>query len=113
MNFYASRSGASFQTGTVLVVKFLRRRGEGDGEGDEGGERGGGEIYGKVMMVDGVVKWNLGSKTEVVKVCESEAERVEALGVYFGITLTEDEREGIRGREVELGKGAVGKNIWL
>lgn len=103
MNFYASQSPASFQTHTVLVIKFLRGR-DGDGEG---------EVYGKVMMVDGVVKRNLGGRTEVVKVCESEEERVEALGEYFGIRLTEEEREGVRGSEVELGKGDGGKNSWL
>lgn len=91
----------------MLVIKFLRRSGDGDGDG------GGGEIYGKVMMVDGVVKRNLGGKTEVVRVCESEEERVGALGEYFGITLTEDEKEGIRGRELELGKGVLGRNSWL
>ncbi len=90
------------------MIKFLR--GEREGEG-EGGVRG--EIYGKVMMADGVVKRNVGGKTEVVRVCGSEEERVEALREYFGIKLTEEEREGIRGREVELGKGAGGKNSWL
>lgn len=103
MNFYASQSPASFQTHTVLAIKFLR------------GGNGRGGVSGKVMMVDGVVKRNLGGKTEVVQVCESEAERVEALGRYFAIVLTEEEREGVRGREVELGKGdaAAGKNSWL
>ena len=100
MNFYASQSPASFQTRMVLVIKFLLRRDEnGDGVKDEG------EIYAKVMMVDGTVKRNLGGKTAVVRVCESEDERVEALREYFGITLTAEEREGIRGRAVELGSG--------
>lgn len=127
MNFYASQSPASFQTRTVLVIKFLRRQQEEEeeDEGDEEEEEEGGkprkekkkrnQIYGKVMMVDGVVKRNLGGKTEIVRICRSEEERMEALGGFFGIRLTEEEREGIKGREVELGKGdsAAGKNSWL
>lgn len=99
MSFYASRSPRSFQTGTVLVIKFLMW---------EGG------IYGKVMMADGVVKRNTGGRTEVVRVCGSEDERVDALRAYFGISLTPEERLGIRGRDVELGTQAAGqKNSWL
>ncbi|CZT13472.1 hypothetical protein WAI453_012432 [Rhynchosporium graminicola] len=102
VNFYTSGwvGEGNFQTRTVLGIRFLRGRvGE---EGEEEEEEG---IVGKVMLVDEVVKRNDGGKTSVVKVCGSEDERVEALREYLGIVLTDEEREGVRGRNVELGVG--------
>lgn len=87
MNYYTSTSPDSFQTHAPLVVRFLRR---------------GGEVYGKVMMFGAEVKRNLGGRTELVQTCETEGERVEALEKWFGIVLTEEEREGIRGVRSEL-----------
>lgn len=94
MNFYTSQSTGktNFQTRTVLIVRFLRGKEEEDRE----------SIVGKVMLVNGEVKRNMGGKTEVVKVCESEEERIKVFGEYFGIMLTEEERKGVRGRSVEL-----------
>ncbi|KAK0755021.1 arylamine N-acetyltransferase 2 [Schizothecium vesticola] len=92
MSHYTSTAEASFQTRAVLVVRFLR------GEGEDGGVR----VKGKVMMAGPVVKRNLGGKTEVIKVCETEAERVDALREWFGIVLTEEEAGSIRGRVSEL-----------
>lgn len=92
MNFYTSQnqSATNFQTSRVLIVRFLR--GGKDGE----------DIVGKVMLIDGEVKRNMGGKTEVVTICRDEQERVHVLGQVFGITLTEEEKEGIKGRNVEL-----------
>ena len=92
MNYFTSTSHGetNFQTRTVLIVRFLR--GEREQEG----------IVGKVMLVNGEVKRNMGGKTEVVKVCETEEERVGALEEYFAITLTKGEKVGVRGRNVEL-----------
>ena len=94
----------NWQTRRVLVVRFLRglvQREAGDGEVEVkvGGREG---IVGKVMLVDGEVKRNDGGKTKLVRVCENEEERIEVLSEEFGIELTEEEREGIRGRNVEL-----------
>lgn len=83
----------NIQLAMVLVVKFLLA------------EDGSGGIGGKVMLIDGEVKRNLGGRTEVVKVCESEGERVKALREYFGILLTEEEVKGIAGRLTELHQG--------
>ena len=63
---------------------------------------GGSEIYGKRMLVNGVVKENLGGKTKVVQECQTEAERVEALKTWFGIRLSEEEINSIRGWHTEL-----------
>ncbi|KAK2761689.1 N-terminal acetyltransferase [Arachnomyces sp. PD_36] len=101
VNYYTGTHPVeSFQVRTVLVVKFLMDRGEEGGRDGEGGTGTG--IYGKVMMVNGDVKMNLGGKTSVVKRCRTEEERIEALREYFGIVLTEEEREGIRGWTTEL-----------
>ncbi|TFK53694.1 cysteine proteinase [Heliocybe sulcata] len=67
MNYYTSTHPESFQTYTPLVVKFLRQ--------DD-------EIYGKVMLVNNELKQNHGGKTQVVKVCQTEEDRVQALKEY-------------------------------
>ncbi|TVY91737.1 Arylamine N-acetyltransferase, partial [Lachnellula willkommii] len=59
-------------------------------------------IVGKIMLVNGEVKKNDGGKTRVLMVCRSENERVAAFEEFFGITLTEEERVGVKGRNVEL-----------
>ena len=87
INYWTSQHPDSFQTHTVLVIKFLRR---------------GDEIYGKRMLVDGLVKENLGGKTTLIETCTTEAERIAALKTHFGITLTEEQKEGIRGLGTEL-----------
>ncbi|KAH7416817.1 arylamine N-acetyltransferase 1 [Cadophora sp. MPI-SDFR-AT-0126] len=99
MNHWTSTSmeSTNWQTRRVLVIRFLR--GLVEGEGEERGKEG---IVGKVMLVDGEIKRNDGGRTRSVKVCRSEEERIEALKVDFGIELTDEEREGIKGRNVEL-----------
>ncbi|KAK4693254.1 hypothetical protein P7C71_g4111, partial [Lecanoromycetidae sp. Uapishka_2] len=87
VNHFTSTSPACFQTFTVLVIKFLREE-----------ER----ICGKVMLVDGDLKRNTGGKTELVRRCETEDERVEVLREWFRIELTQEEKVGIRGTIVEL-----------
>lgn len=73
---------------------FLRRSSE--------DAAGGQEIYGKRMLVNGLVKENLGGKTNIVQECQTEAERVEALKKWFGISLSQEEIESIRGWHTEL-----------
>lgn len=89
VNYWASTHPDSFQTYTVLIVRFLRTPGTD-------------KIYGKVMLVNGDVKQNLGGKTSVVLSCKTEEERIKALKEMFNITLTDEEREGIKGRGSEL-----------
>jgi arylamine N-acetyltransferase len=92
INWYTSQSPDSHQTWTPLAIRFLRGAGE-DGRA---------KVVGKVMMVKGVIKRNVTGKTELVKVCATEEERVEALRELFGIHLTEEEVVSIRGRQAEL-----------
>jgi arylamine N-acetyltransferase len=97
LNFYISRSPESLQTNRVLIVKFLRRNHQLDCSPLA-------IIYGKVMLVNGDVKLNTGGRTAVVKSCKTEDERVEALKEYFGITLTNEERQSINGTPTALGQ---------
>ena len=88
MSYWTSQSPASFQTNTVLVVKFLEREGK---------------IVGKLTMANDVIKRNDGEGgTRVVTICVTEEERVAALHKEFGIWLTEEEKMGIRGWKTEL-----------
>ncbi|KAH8158166.1 hypothetical protein CIB48_g10081 [Xylaria polymorpha] len=93
VNVYASTSPKSWQTKTVIAIKFLRRTRD-----DDGAE----EIYGKRMLVNGLVKENLGSKTAVIYECKIEEERVAALDKYFDIRLTEEEKNAIEGWRTAL-----------
>jgi arylamine N-acetyltransferase len=87
MNWFTSTFPSSFQNTSVLAVKFIRNEDK---------------IVGKVMFVNREVKRNMGGRTELLKVCETEKDRVEALEEHFGITLTEEERVGIKGRVTDL-----------
>lgn len=111
MNWYTStfQGGTNFQTERVLVVRFLREGGEVNGErgngsgADECEEETTGFVTGKLMLVNDVVKRNDGrGKTVTVRVCKSEEERIEVLKEMFGITLSEEERLGIRGWRTEI-----------
>lgn len=100
MNCFTGSSPESFQTFTVLIVKFLRRPVLENGTGEQNFDVE--EIFGKRMLVNGMVKENLGGRTRVVKECVSEAERIEALKEYFDIELNEEEIDGIKGWVTEI-----------
>ncbi|KAI1126183.1 hypothetical protein F5Y10DRAFT_245340 [Nemania abortiva] len=93
INVFASTSPKSWQTKTVIAIKFLRRTRDDDGRE---------EIYGKRMLVNDVVKENLGGRTVVVHECKSEGDRVAALEKYFDLYLTEEEKNGIKGWQAAL-----------
>jgi arylamine N-acetyltransferase len=95
MNWYTGSHPESFQTFTVLIVKFLRRPCASNPD-----ER---EIYGKRMLVKGTVKENLGGKTKVVYECHAEKDRIKALKAWFDIELTDEEQKSIRGWTTDLG----------
>ncbi|OAL57241.1 arylamine N-acetyltransferase 2 [Pyrenochaeta sp. DS3sAY3a] len=116
LNWYTGSHPESFQTFTCIVVKFLRREKTNNADATSQIHVNGApfhpfdqEIYGKRMLVNGVVKENLGGKTAIVEDCQTEDERVEALEKWFGIRLTEEERLGIKGWGTELrGDGSEG-----
>lgn len=87
INYWASACPQSFQTFTILVVKFLRT---------------GNQITGKVMLINDTLKRNLGGKTEIVAELMSESQRIDALEHWFGLELTFEEQVGIRGHVTEI-----------
>lgn len=92
INYWTSQ-GPTFQLTTVIVVKFIL--GPDEATGDE-------KVVGKLMLVNGIVKRNMGGKTEVVEVCKTEPERIQALKKWFAIEFTEDEIAGIKDTVTEL-----------
>lgn len=96
MNFFTSE-GNTFQRTMVLIVKFLRDNSKGRESKVEDSR-----IVGKILLVNGTVKRNLGGKTEIVQVCKNEDERIKALKHWFGISVTDEERQGIKGLVTEL-----------
>lgn len=124
-NWWVATHDDSFQRKQVLVVKFIRAGSRGATSTGGGGtvaaagaggvhldgevnganlstRKGEVKVIGKLMLADGVLKRNMGGKTEVIKECRTEEERIEVLREYFGIYLTDDEKQGIKGFETEL-----------
>lgn len=108
---YVSGDDKGFQRMTMLGVKFLISAEALAEHGIDSTVAGApwvlvpeGErlIAGKVMLVDDTFKRNTGGRTEVLRVCASEAERIDLLKVWFGIDLTEEQRHGIRGAVKEI-----------
>ncbi|KAF4983399.1 hypothetical protein FZEAL_1128 [Fusarium zealandicum] len=97
VNWWINTHPDSHQRRNVLVIKFLRRPVKREASHD--GEQ---EIYGKTMLVNGLVKQNLGGKTETISRCKIEQDRLGALEKYFDIFLTEEEERGIYGYVSEL-----------
>jgi arylamine N-acetyltransferase len=82
----------SFFTQVVLCVKMLL---------DEHGN-----TEGVLILFQNEVKTRTGGHTSVLERLESEQQRVRALEDRFGILLTKEQREGIKGLATELrGKG--------
>lgn len=97
MNWNCSTNPGSRMTYTVFTSKFLRRPvSEHSTTGLQHRAGADQEIYGKRVLVDGrVVKENTGGRSVEVEVLNNERERIEALSRWFGLTLTDVERDGI------------------
>lgn len=107
-NFWVVSHPDSFQRKQILAVKFIRSDDDAQDttksiQNEQNGTTPGEvAILGKIMLADDVVKRNTGGKSEIVKQCTTEMERTEALKEYFGIYLTDEEKQGIKGFETEL-----------
>lgn len=102
INHFTSSSLESSAVTGISVVKFLRRLTAGEEEGDTSVACPREEVYGKRILVNALVKENLGGRTVVVQECRSEQERIAALWAWFGMELTKDETTAIQGHITEL-----------
>ncbi|KAJ8099010.1 arylamine N-acetyltransferase 1 [Lipomyces tetrasporus] len=87
MNYWTSTHPTSWFTRMIVVVKTLLEDGE---------------VVGHVTLLQKDVKRRIRGRTEVLDTLSSEEERVQALSQWFGITLSEEEINGIRGMTAEL-----------
>lgn len=108
MNWWGSAK--TLHRWTVLVVRFLRKgeevlfdqrkRETVDSEMSEMEEEV--EVVGKVMLVNDTIKVNLGGRTTIIEIFDTESGRVKALRDYFGIYLSKSQEESIRGWDMTL-----------
>ena len=110
MNFAPWLSPASFFTQKLVVVRFTTtaEADAGDGTGPSGppteatvaGE--GADLDGMMFIDHDRLKWRRGGKTVMERHLATDDERVEALKRYWGIELSEGDREAIRGTVGEI-----------
>ena len=87
MNYATSTRRTSFFTYKLICTKTIL-------EGEE--------ILGSLVLVGNELKRRLRGRTETLMICETEQQRIDALEKWFDITLTADERHGIKGLVTEL-----------
>ena len=83
MNFWTSQSRKSFFTYTVMCVKSIM-------------DKKTVQLVGTLVLVGGELKKTVGGKTEQVRKCKTEGERVRVLEEFFDIKLAEEDKQGIR-----------------
>lgn len=104
MSYYVNNSPQSWLTTTVVAVKMLL-----DHEQREDRKQFSNEeqpedviVVGKEMLSGAELKRNMGGRTQLVKMCATEQERVDVLRDIFGLVLPEEERMGITGSVAAL-----------
>ena len=87
MNFWTSQSRKSWFTTTVVAVIMMMEEEE---------------VTGTMTLIGGEVKRRQEGRTDHMRMCEKEEDRVTVLKQWFGVVLREDEKAGIRGLITEL-----------
>lgn len=87
MNFWTSQSGKTWFTSTIVAVRMVL-----DGE----------DVVGTIILGDDEVKQRIQGKVEQSVKLKTEGERLEALKKWFDITLSEEEKAGIKGMSTQL-----------
>jgi arylamine N-acetyltransferase len=99
MNFRTMTDPASWFTSTFILTKLLL-----EDCGENGVDR---KVVGALTMFDDTLERRIdGGEAEVLLTCKSESERVEALEKWFGVVLSDEEKEGIKGFKSEIMKGS-------
>lgn len=101
MSYYVNNSPQSWFTTTVVVVKMILDD-EHDKQSSNGEQTKEEVVVGKEMLSGADLMRNMGGKTQLVKTCATEQERVDVLRDVFGLVLTEEERMGITGSVTAL-----------
>ena len=104
MSYYVNNSPQSWFTTTVVVVKMILddEQREDDKQSSNGEQTKEEVVVGKEMLSGADLMRNMGGKTQLVKTCATEQERVDVLRDVFGLVLTEEERMGIMGSMTAL-----------
>ncbi len=89
MNFWTSQSRKSFFTHRIMCVKSIM-------------DKKTFKLIGTLILIGAKVKQTIGGKTEQVRICRTEDERVQALDDYFGIKLAEGDKRAIKGMVTAL-----------
>lgn len=89
VNFFVSKSPKSWFTYYVVCLKYLL---------DEATE----EIVGDITLFGNDLKERRHGKSRVLMEIASEEDRIEALEKYLGITLSQPEKDGIRGMVTQI-----------
>jgi arylamine N-acetyltransferase len=99
MSYYINNSPQSWFTTTVVAVKMVLddEQREDDKQSSNGEQTKEEVVVGKEMLCGAELMRNMGGKTQLVKTCATEQERVDVLRDVFGLVLTEEERMGITG----------------
>jgi hypothetical protein len=107
MNMAPWLSRHSFFTHKIVAVRFTTDRETNGSKGPRspGEETLEGEIDGTIAINQNVLKWRRGGKKEVEWHFKSEEDRVKALVMYFGIVLSDEDRDGIEGTAAAIGHG--------
>ena len=99
LNFSQSMNPRSMFVKTVVLTRVVLSEDGGEAVGQV--TCVGGEISRRMRVGHkGEVGWRV--EKEVLRVCESEEERVEGLERWFGVVLRQDERRGIKGLASEI-----------
>ena len=99
----------TFFTHKVVAVRFTtsQERNGTKGPGSPYEREMEGDIDGAITLNHDVLTWRRYGKKVVQIPLRTESDRIEALGMYFGITLSDEDVEGIRGTAAEIGSKAM------
>lgn len=89
MNYHISQSRTSWFTQTLVLAKFLLHEVQH-------------EAVGTLTLNGNEIKQRLGGETELIMICATEEERINAIDKYFGVKLRPEEIKGIQGLPSEL-----------
>lgn len=111
MNLQPWLSPHTFFTHKVVAVRFTTSKEcngtKGPGSPDEHALLDA-EIDGAITLNQDVLTWRRSGKKVVQMPLRTESDRIEALLMYFGIKLSDEDVEGIRGTAAEIGAKAPG-----